>query len=273
MSLKKLFKRYMKVPDPDKAHAELSASGSERWLGCPASARLSRGIPSVETEAGIRGTNTHTLIQFILENWINWKKYLADDAADDFKAFIGFDMEMLESALTAVKAVRVEENNLKFITGRKPELYVEEKVELKGVGFGTADIILFQPFNTLHVMDYKNGKYKVEPKDNTQGLYYGNGAADRVGWDFEHFKFSIIQPNAPDKRGPVRTWHTDYKRLERGGKMLRDGAKRTKDPRAPMVVDAKYCWFCPARQICPAQKAEREVKVVSKFQRSFCDVF
>jgi hypothetical protein len=249
-NLRALFARYMKVKDPDKAHAILSASGSERWIGCPGSIRLSEGIPSVDSPAGIRGTNTHTLLQVILENE-DWEKMLRSPQADKFLAHIEHDAAMLSNALFAAEYVWKEMRLMKKRYGKKPQLFTEVKLELKGVGFGTSDIILHHPFAELHVMDYKNGTKTVEPEGNTQGLYYGVAAADRFNWEFSKPKITIIQPNSPHKKGHVRTWETTEQRLERAGRMLREGAKATKRKDAPLVKNDSWCWFCPARSKCP----------------------
>jgi hypothetical protein len=264
MNLKKLFAKYMKEKEPDEAHAKLSASGSERWLGCPGSIRLSEGIPSVENPAGIRGTHTHTLLQFILEN-MKWKELLETREGTNFKLFISYDAAMLANALFAAQFVWKEKAWMELISGREVELYTEKKVELEGVGFGTSDIILFQPYGLLHVMDYKNGVKVVESVGNTQGLYYLHAAADELHWEFSRLKITIIQPNAPHKSGHIRTWDVSEEELTRAGVLLRKGAKATRKPNAPLVKNDSWCWFCPARPKCPLQLEVKNAKLMDRF--------
>lgn len=266
-SIRKLFSRYMKVPEPSTAHAKLSASGSERWLGCPGSVRLSQGLPSPENKHSIAGTHAHTLLQFILENEKTWAKLLVSEVSQDFRDFIDHTPEQLESVLKAVTHVRTQFSSLWKRTGIKPTLLIEKRLEFTGVGFGTADIVLYQPFGELHVIDFKNGKYKVEPEDNPQGLYYLNGAADLFGWDFSQAKFTIVQPNAPHKNGPIRTWSTTPKRLEEAGKRFRKGAELTRKLNAPLVINHKYCFFCPARTQCPLHLKQSTEKIMKRFER------
>lgn len=263
-----LFKKYMKVKNPDKAHAVLSASGSERWLSCPRSVKLSEGITSVDNEWGIRGTNTHTLIQFILENTHTWQELILSQEAEKFKSFIDYDIEMQKCADFAVNYVKKEQRRMLNRYGVKPQLYIEQKLELLGVGFGTADIILYHPFGLLHVMDYKNGRFNVEPESNTQGLYYGVASADKFGWDFREAWITIIQPNADNRRGPIRTWEVPQGELEKAQTRFRLGAGLTKKKDAPLVPDSKYCWFCPARQTkCPIYNKKRHEKIMERFER------
>lgn len=251
----------MKAKDPKKAHALLSASGSDRWLGCPGSARLSERFPPQDNQYSIAGTNAHTLMQFILENPFKWRVMLDSSEAKVFKDFIGYSQKQYESVMVAVRYVNGQRREM----GLNTRLLIEKKVELEGVGFGTADIILYQPFGVLHVMDYKNGSYKIEPEDNTQGLYYAYGAADLFGWDFREVWITIIQPNALHRLGPIRTWKTTPQRLEQGGLQLRRGALATKNKNAPLIPQSKYCWFCPAKSICPEQVEMKNNRVMERF--------
>lgn len=254
-----LFSRYMKEKRSSD-HATLSASGSERWLGCPGSVRLSEGIPSVDSAASVRGTNTHTLLQFILENH-KWFDLLESQEGVGFLNSIGYDSAMRADALFAAQYVSNEMNN-----NYKLQLYTEKKMKLEGVGFGTSDIILHQPYGVLHVMDYKNGTKAVEPEGNTQGLYYAYAAADLFKWEFSQVKITIIQPNAPHKRGHIRTWDVSEEELHQAGSMLKRGALATKKKDAPLVKRDSYCWFCPARESkCPLHQEIKQQKLLARF--------
>ncbi len=263
--IKRLLRKYMKAAS-EKDHAKLSASGSERWLGCPASISLSEGRKKIAHESAAIGTNAHTLLQFILENLKHWQMILAHPASIEFRRHINYDSHQLLSVMVAVKFVRDEMKRIEKKTGHRPTLYVEKKVHLDGVGFGTSDIILHQPYGLLHVMDFKNGKSKVKAQENTQGLYYGVGAADEIGWDFNEVHISIIQPNA--KGWAVNTWKTTPERLEKAKLMLQRGAAATRKPNPAVVPNYKYCYFCPAREsVCPAHKKQRQEKIMTRFQR------
>jgi len=262
--VRNIFSKYLKVPDPEKAHAEFSASGSERWLGCPASVRLSKGIPSTTSEASARGTNTHTLLQFMLEN-VNWKGHLDTPEAKAFKTFIGYDAAMQANALFAARYVWEKMNEIEMRSGVRPKLYTEQKLELRGVGFGTSDVILHSPFGELHVMDYKNGTKMVEPEGNTQGLYYACGAAFKFNWEFSDIHITIIQPNTPHTKGQVRTWTTTHDALDRAYTQFLNGVRRARKPDAPVVKNDGWCWFCPARIKCPAHIDLRHKKTLKLF--------
>lgn len=258
------FYKYMKVKSEKDAHAVLSASGSERWLGCPASISLSHGRQKVEHPSAQVGTNAHTLLQFILEN-DDWAWLLVQPEAAKFKKHIEYSHAQLKSVLVAVKFILDERTRMKKLTGHTPEMYVEKKVKLEGVGFGTPDTVLWQPYGLLHVMDYKNGKSPVSPANNTQGLYYGVAVADSVGWDFKEMRITILQPNAPGKA--IKTWATTPERLEKAKLMLTRGAALTRVKKPAVVPHYKYCWFCPARPVCPAHVKQKQEKIMSRFER------
>lgn len=260
------FTKYLKKEDPDKAHAVFSASGADRWLGCPGSIRMSAGIPSVPNRASIRGTHTHTLLQFLLEHPKHHYLLGAVDSRE-FRTEIEYDAAMRENAMFAFQTVQKEIDRMTLKYGMRPEIFTEVKVELKGVGFGTSDVILYHPFGELIVIDYKNGMKTVEPENNPQGLYYAVAAADRFGWEFSDLTIMIIQPNAPHRDGYVRRWKTDYKTLERWNTKFQNGAVLAKREDAPLVKNDAWCWFCPARQVCPEHQDQRARKLFEKMKQ------
>lgn len=264
--IKEYLKRYMHVKESN-GHAKLSASGSERWLGCPGSVKLSEGIQEIPNVHSIAGTNAHTLLQFILENPSNWEWILQQPESQEFRDFIDYSMEQLAAVRIAKNYIWAEYFSMERQSGNKPQMLIEQKLELEDVGFGTTDVILYQPFGRLHVIDFKNGRSLVEPEENTQGLYYGHAAADLFGWDFSEIWITIIQPNAPHTHGHIRTWKTTPERLKQAGLHFKRGAYKTKLRNAPLVKDDKWCWWCPARIKCPLQMKERSKKIMERFEQ------
>jgi hypothetical protein len=247
------YKKYMRMKDPDKAHALLSASGSERWLNCAASVALSKDAPrSEDSEASIAGTNTHTLLEFLL------KEGFHAPLSEEFKKFIGYSPPQHLCANIAWRFIIGERKKLHKKYGVKPILLAEQKVELAGVGFGTSDVIMYIPGKVLWVMDYKNGKTKVDPEYNTQGLYYAVAAWKKFKCDFEMVNITIIQPNAASSRGPIRTWSTDVETLREADRRFTKGAKLALSPAGAtqFKYDNKWCYFCVAKNQCP-EMAER----------------
>lgn len=266
MNTRALFNKYIKDHDTGKAHAVLSASGASRWMGCPGSVRMSEGITPETSEWSKAGTNAHTLFQFALENGVGWECLLSLPEAKKFKAHIELSEDQLLSVRYAAQYVQDAAEKMRVQYDHDPQMFVEKKVEFPGIGFGTADVILYQPFGTLHVMDYKSGRGIVEPEENKQGLYYAIATAEEMGWDFDDVIITIIQPNVAHPDGMVRSWKTTYERLKEAQKEFILAARRTQDTKAPLVPDTKWCWFCPARSICPKQKELRGSKLLKAFK-------
>lgn len=257
------YKKYMRVKDKDKAHAELGASGSERWLNCSACIQEARKYPpQKDNEFSIAGTNAHTLMEFIFregEAAVSFKE------SKNFREFIGYSPEQHDAVMVAIRFVIKERKRLFKKYGVKPTLLVEQKVKLPGVGFGTSDVILFIPGVVLHVMDFKNGQSVVHPENNSQGLYYAVAFAKKYDFDFKKVSITIMQPNAAHSRGPIRTWHTDMSTLEEWDEIFIKGAKIALGKKPVFKTDAKWCYFCPAKRGCLEYNKKHHEKVLKRF--------
>lgn len=256
--LKEVFAKYMKTEK--KKHAEFSFSGSERWDNCHGSNELIKKAPPQKDNVwGIRGTNTHTLIEFIFREGI---EFLDGKAAIPFKKFLGFDGDMLTNAVDTV-------NHIKMLHKKMPgsKLLIEQKVSIKGVGFGTSDVVLYVRGGILHIMDYKNGTSLVHPEENLQMMCYAIGVCEMLGWNWTKVLLTIIQPNAAHSEGPIRTWTTSIYHLKKVRERLILSVKKSREPNAKLVPNPKYCYWCPANLICPAMQQKALVKMNEKFKK------
>lgn len=265
--IRAIFQKYMREKKEHKTHALYSPSGMERTLGCLGSVnQIKLAPPPKDNPHSILGTNAHTLLEFILKEG---ESFLGHAEGIPFLRSIDFSSEMLDAVRVAVKFIKSEYKNM-IVEDRKPRLLVERKVHLEHIVdadcSGTADIIMYQPYGVLHVMDYKNGKSVVEAKDNYQMMTYALGFLDEMGWDFSEVWLSIIQPNA---KGPaMKTWKTSIRTMEEYEKRLTLGVKKSKHPDAPLTEDYKWCFFCPARLQCPLKKERVTDKVLDRFKKS-----
>lgn len=238
-------------------HATYSPSAAERWVNCPASIRLSQGIPpSPDSAASIRGTNTHALLE---------RKLLGLPITKSFKRDIEYDEMMEENAAQAASVVyhwKEQTNNIDdaiFEAESRSDLSEIVDADM----WGTADVKIAEEFSTLHVMDYKNGVKKVDAKENYQGLAYILGIAHALDYNFENYRFSIIQPNVAK---PFSTWVFGQKRLDLQKEIFRSAVALTKKKSAPMK-EGSWCWFCPASASCPKKTERHHVKSVSIFNK------
>lgn len=242
----------------EKAHSELGASSSERWLNCPGSVRLIRKAPPIpEREAAKRGTKAHGY----LEDWLkkilkypesNWRSLIPRGLAEDKELF-----------MNVIEAIKHIEN---IYDPKIHELLTEEKLSLEYLipeSFGTTDIRILEDFILLQIWDYKNGKWAVELKKevngkkipNTQLLFYGLAAAKKINFEALKIRLGIIQPQAYKK--PISIDLT-MKELRQYEEMFRVGALRTQEKKAPLVVGS-WCHFCAAKDFnCPKQEKLRD---------------
>lgn len=237
----------MEVASEVKAHAKLSASGSERWLNCPGSVALSENAPP-QRESGYakEGTDAHAVLEVILKN--HGKKPYS--AARMLKG--KYPDAMVEHALRAYKEIEV-----RIPPGAT--VLTETKVDLTFVGpdmFGTVDCAIVDEFGTLWVIDYKYGAgVPVDPDENTQLIYYALGIAHKYHFNFADVKLVIIQPRAPHEKGPIREWNMTIEQLMAWEVKFRQGVERVEDPCAELT-DGDWCRWCPAATICPKLKEQ-----------------
>ena len=161
-------------------HAILSPSASGRWLQCPASVRMTRGLDTeVESVYAREGTMFHLLceiaasIRILGENTSENAMRLLEwtlDVEDDWRES---QLEHLEWWLTY----------LQELLDQDPEarLLLERRVDTGIPGcWGTADAVVIYS-DRIHVVDIKYGSgQKVSGIENSQLRLYGLGALSLV---------------------------------------------------------------------------------------------
>lgn len=223
-----------------KAHAELSASGSSRWLNCPGSVRLSRTVPPLpDTKYSIEGTKAHGLLEIWLKHIITSKF--------TFPIPKGYPKGMVASV-----RVCVDETKQIWANGKTGTLEAESRISLSHIvpdGFGTGDIRIIEHYGILYVLDYKHGYHPVEVREpngthNTQLIYYGLGSAFEFNYDFDKVVIGVIQPRALHHEGPVRLSTLKMKELRAYEPLFARGAERTEKKDAKTFA-GKWCKWCP----------------------------
>lgn len=240
----------------ERDHAELSASGSERWLNCPGSIELSKRAPVKEASVyAEEGTEAHECLEFLLRNRTNLKPAIR-------MAKRKYDIDMVEHCVNAVEYLEERMRELGATT-----INIETKVSLdfveKGM-FGTLDSSI-PGLRRLLIADFKYGAgIAVEPEDNSQLIYYALGEAKRLNFAFEEVELVIIQPRAYHESGEtIRSWVTDMGTIQAWEWVFRDGVAEVRKPNAPHN-SGPWCRWCPAVTICPklSDEAFKEAQVV-----------
>jgi len=239
--------------DP-KQHSPLGASSAHRWMSCPASVRLSEGMPSTSSEFAVAGTAAHALGELCLTS----------GKSDPF-AYVGEtirheagETEVTEDMATSVKVyVDCVLGDLAAEGGR---LSVEQPFDLSWVhegmfGRNDAAILPATPCGVLRVYDYKNGSKPVRAERNPQCMYYALGALGKDNLTAaETVLITIVQPNSHFKEQAVDRWEVDVDELyDWAERELRAAALRTLEADAPCAA-GDWCQFCPALAVCPAKR-------------------
>jgi hypothetical protein len=225
----------------------LRASASSRWIACPASARLSEGVPFEPSgEAAQIGTAIHALAE---------KCFGTGEKAD---AYLG---KSVEGITMTQENVEFAQAHIDHITNLKSELgavKVEQYVTVFDTPAvklgGTADVIGFGN-GILEIADLKTGRVYVDA-DSSQMKIYALGTLAKIKKPVEMVRLSIIQPHSGDIRTHAMTvkelyqWHKD---------VLLPAIKEAADENAQPNPSSNACRYCPAKVICPAQTKALEL--------------
>jgi len=240
------------------AHAKLSASGSHRWLACPASVSAEEGLPDKSSFHANEGTAAHELAEIALTTnhdcnaWVGktlpQSGWLVDqDMADWVQHYVNFVLASEPKDAYAGYEVRVDFS------------------DWVPAGFGTCDALIVSG-QTMHVIDLKFGKgVPVSPVNNSQGMLYALGAyaESRDFADIQTVKISIHQPRIGD--GDPQTWEIGIADLLKWGEWVRQRAEACLEPGAEFVPGDKQCQWCKAKPTCKALAALTEQTILADF--------
>jgi len=225
----------------------LRPSSASRWIACPASARLSEGVPFEPSgEAAQIGTAIHALAE---------KCFISGEKAD---AYLG---KPVEGITMTQENIEFAQAHIDHITNLKSELgavKVEQYVTVFDTPAvklgGTADVIGFGN-GILEIADLKTGRGYVDA-DSEQMKIYALGTLAKIKKPVETVRLSIIQPHSGDTRTHTMTvkelyqWHKD---------VLLPAIKEAVEDNAQPNPSSNACRYCPAKVICPAQTKALEL--------------
>ncbi len=232
-------------------HAKLSASSASRWFNCPGSIRAIAALPeelqNTDSVYAREGSAAHAYAESVLTG-----NPVEGTVIRHNGSTFPITDEMDEAVHIYANEVDEQIRRLSY-----PDVLVERTVyplpDRKEDCFGTADVMLLELYGELVVEDFKYGKgIAVDVEDNLQLKIYGLGALNAIGDDGAVSKVTtgIVQPRANHPDGPVRRATYTVPEMREFEAELREAAKRTDDPNAPLVPGS-WCRFCPAAATCP----------------------
>lgn len=237
---------------PD-THALLSPSSSDRWLRCPASARLGETIINAvgqeETPYSKRGTILHDLAAKNL--MYKTGRLTADDVFDAVE----------EAALTPEESTMIakyvgivmQKYGVALAECPSAQLFIESRFDMDVWAqecFGTGDAVIVTE-GWIEVIDFKTGDgVFVNAIGNSQLRLYELGAYDAYGslFEIDRVRTTIVQPALDN----ISSEDLSVEDILAWGEGVREPAKKAYKG-AMEFSQGAWCRFCPALPICPAQ--------------------
>lgn len=248
-----------------RQHARLSPSSAHRWINCPGSVELCRGIPCKPSPYADEGTAAHLLAERCLRE---------SSAAIRFKGdVIEVDCRLWEVTDEMIEAVQFYLDTVRGLA-LKGGISVERKIDLSwipGLGGGTVDAVVFPE----RIIDLKYGAgVAVEVQDNPQLMLYALGV---FGLGRQSVDVTIVQPRCAHPDGPVRSHTYSAMQLFDFALEVAAAAEATMwsvrttninepgESVPPSLIPGDWCQFCPAKAVCPALRAEGEAAALAAF--------
>ena len=249
-----------------RKHALCSASSAERWLECPGSVGLSMTVPEPPTSSyALEGTEAHELSEKILDHWLKNNYDLKDDFLSECRS--GKE-EMFDFVMQYVHACAEEA----MAFDGTPTIRIEQRLTFNEdmAMFGTADFIatgMIDGVPTGVIVDLKYGRgKKVKTEGNPQLAYYAVALRSCSKKKLEQVRVRIVQPRVEDASTSI-TFSTDD--LDAWGLKLTLGAEQALwmagKAKTPAYKEGGWCWFCPAKQVCPEIAKRLSEKLADQF--------
>lgn len=239
------------VAHKDRAHALLSASGADRWINCPPSARLEEQFEDTTSDYAREGTLAHEIAELKLRKQFTepmstrtfntrLNKLKKQDLYQD--EMLGYTDAYLEYAKETVYGYT-----------NAPHVAVEARLDFSHIvpdGFGTGDCLIIGG-DTLHVIDFKYGKgVSVSAEDNPQMMLYALGALQKYAmlYEINTVKIVVSQPRLDS----ISEWEISTADLMAWGESIKPIAQLAFDGRGEFKAGG-HCRFCRAKSQCRAR--------------------
>lgn len=243
----------------ERAHADISPSGAERWWNCPGSVGLiaSLDLPRETNIHSETGTAAHELLEMSLSAGRAPMTFTGQVVNKGSKDTVGQVIKVDRSM-----AVCVEEAIDYIQSYRRPgdKLLSEHELMIPATGQpGHVDVAVYCD-KIIDVFDYKHGTNPVEARGNKQGILYALGVWEHIRkTDVQKLKtirkirIHIIQPRSRnvDTVGPTQVFELSVLDLYKFAGQAEERAAMARMPNAPRCPGEVQCYYCPAKARCP----------------------
>ncbi len=229
-------------------HSRLGGSSADRYIHCSGSVYLREkfGVEEVESEFATEGTVAHAAAAICLLS--------GEDAW---------------TSIPDVEQARAVQMYLDYARGLDGDTMVELDVRAPAFhpdAFGRLDLAVFNPDGfedvALEIVDYKHGiGVQVSAIGNAQTRSYAQWFIDGETWpahvprleSAQRVKLTIAQPRGYHPEGPIRSEILTVGELSSWVYgTLRPAMQNAGKPQYAM---GDWCHFCPAKLMCPEQRA------------------
>lgn len=227
------------------AHSMFSPSSAERWMQCPASAKINHEAPRTSSPFAEEGTLAHELAEICLQHGLDPRDL------PDWDDWSRFPQDMREHVADYVEFV----NDVHHDVGGS--LKVEERVDLgEWVEdcWGTADVVI-EGEEEVVVIDLKYGQgVRVEAVGNPQLALYALG---KIG-ERQRARVFIYQPRKDHISEATYQAHQLYELGLLAGKQ----ARKALEDSPPFAPNEEACRWCAIRSSCRA-RADHALKIAA----------
>jgi hypothetical protein len=238
-----------------RAHAKLSASGSDRWLSCPGSVNLEEMFPEQEsTVFSEEGTFAHELSELHLSLLL---EVITVDAhakrLETIKLNPLYSQEMEDHVQTYLDIVMERINAARALTA-DAKVLLEQRLDFSPwvpEGYGTGDVVIIAD-GMLEIIDLKYGKgVEVSAVGNSQLRLYGLGAMNGFGflYDIQTIQMTIVQPRLSNVSSEEMSVDS---LLQWAHDVVIPGAAHALSGKGAIIA-GDHCKFCKARTHCRAR--------------------
>ena len=238
-----------------EVHALLSASAAHRWMHCPGSVGLCRGIPDKGSSFAEEGTTAHSLAELIINYTLGrMKKAEFNKGMKKIQESPYYNQEMQDYIKDYTERIWELMNEAKSIS-RDAELLTEQRLDFSEWvpdGFGTGDVVIVYD-KVVHIVDLKYGKgVGVSAEENPQLMLYGLGALSTYDmlYDIEKVKLTIIQPRLDS----ISSYELSAAELLEWGKTIVKPAAEAALTDGAECRAGEWCRFCKVKATCRARK-------------------